>query len=254
MKFSDKLLEIYLDEGRRISSLHRFINSTGMDYEHMDRKKLNKISRQKRYKQWRKIKHVQKIMARNGELQTESKFDQHDFEPHKKYKHLDPTKISRQQVISRLVAKGFSPDHYIRTARKYNKFGKKKVTVGKRAYQAPKKGVFRFRRSLESPSLVGKTATIRLPSKHRELIGKSAKKFKALENIETMQNNNYILEQEAPDRDYNYASKVDKLVSKNKEIKTKMNDSNVNNNCEYEVAKTLSGKKGQDIIEINPRS
>lgn len=253
MDFSDKLLEIYLNEGRRISSLHRFINSTGMDYAHMDRKKLNKIARQKRYKQWRKIKHVQKIMAKNGELQTESKFDQFDFEPHKKYKHLDPTAISRQQVISKLIGKGFSPDHYIRTARKYNKFGKKKVTVGKRAYQAPKKGVFRFRRSLTSPGLVGQTTTIKLPSKHRELVGKTAKKFKTLENIESMKNN-YILEQESPDRDYNFSSKVDKLVSKNKEIKTKMNDSNVNNHCEYQVAKTLSGKKGQDIIEINPRS
>lgn len=253
MEFSHKLLEIYFNEGRRISSLHRFINSTGMDYEHMDRKKLNKISRQKRYKQWRKIKSIQRILARNGELQTESKFDQYDFEPHKKYKHLDPSSISKKQAITRLIAKGFSPDHYIRTARKPHKFGKKKVIVGKRAYQAPKKGVYRFRRSLTSPSLIGKTTTIKLPTKYRELRGKMAAKIKTLEDLETMQNN-YILEQEAPDRDYNYSSKVDKLVAKNKEIKTKMNDSNVNNHCEYEVAKTLSGKKGKDVIEINPRS
>lgn len=254
MEFSDKLLEIYLNEdGRRISALHKFINSTGMDYEHMDRRKLNKISRQKRYKQWKKLKHIQKILAKNGELQTESKFAQYDFEPHKRYKHLDPTKISKQQVISRLVAKGFSPDHYVRTARKYHKFGKKKVVVGKRAYQAPKKQISRFRRSLKSPSLVGKTATVRLPSKHRELMGKTAAKFRTLEDTNIMQNN-YILEQEAPNRDYNFSSKVDKLVSKNKEIKTKMNDSNTNNHCEYEVAKTLSGKKGQDVIEINPKS
>lgn len=251
MSFSDKLLDIYLNEGR-ISTLHRFINSTGMDYTHMDRKKLNKISRQKRYKQWKKLKEIQRMMLRNGEMQSESIVTM-DFEPHKRYKHLDPSKISKKQALAKMISRGFSPDHYIRTARKYHKFGKKKVVVGKHAYKAPKKGVYRFRRSLKSPSLIGKTSTVRLPFKRGYLMGKKAAQLRTLEDIQMMQKNN-ILEQDAPNRDYSLPSKVDKLVSKNKELNVKMNDANVNNHCEYEVSKTLSGKKGADVIEINPRS
>jgi hypothetical protein len=253
MDFSDKLLDIYLHEGRRISALHKFINSTGMDYTHMDRKKLNKISRQKRYKQWKRIKHVQKIMARNGQLQIESSYKSIDIEPHKKYKHLDSSKLSKKQAVVSLIGKGYSVDQYIRTARKYNKFGRAKVVVGKHAYRPPKKGEIRFRKSIKSPTRVGSTLTTRLPRTRRELLGKTAMKFKIAEYKET-QNMNNILEQEAPDRDYSFPSKVDKLVSKNRELKVKVNDTSSNNHCEYEVSKTLSGKKGQDVIEINPKS
>lgn len=240
-KFKIKLYEKYISNSINESSakktaLRNFIFSLGLDWTTLDRKKIDKIADTKRYKSYKGLKKIAKIAKEPNKLKETI-----DFEPSKKYKHIDKFHAKKKAVEAGFVAGGWSPKQtFIRTARKKSKFSKEKIKVGKLAYKQ-RKGYTTFSKVLPRKNTIGKTKEIRNLKKRKEYTGSSIRK---IQNIYSSyrQNFNSVLIIEN-----NKMSKVEKVLQKHKEIRQRNLDKK-----EVKFKKTLSGNSNTDTLEFNP--
>lgn len=230
------------------SPLHKFIDFTGRTYGTMTRKEIDAVGDLKQYKQWKKLQRIKRMLNKQKQIKEgnqQSNLDVGQFS--KKYKHIDPTHISRKKLIATLMAQGYSPEQQAITATKQTKFGRAKPKVGKRSYIATKPGFAKFREITFDPNKKGRTKTIRLLKKRKEYKGKEvARLYSSYEN----EYNNSIFEAEPMTYDEKAdrtkpENKVNKLVSINKDLKSK----------EFKVKKTMTGKGISDtnVVEIDPK-
>jgi hypothetical protein len=228
----------------------------------MTRKQKDKVGDSKRYHQWERLQRIKKMVEKDPNL-TEAKakrktsiapddLDVGQFS--KRYKHSDPTQVTKKRLVAALINKGFNPEMDPVTATKQHKFGKHKVSVGKRAYAPVPLGHMKFREiTLGDGS--GRTKTIRKLKKKKEYRGKEFH----MNSYET-EYNNYIQEQE-PKSDEQKENdlpvkndKVSKLVNKNKAIKHAMKQTAKGKpHDEIKLPRTMTGeKKDTNVLEINP--
>lgn len=250
MELSEKLITMYINGKGYTSPLQKFITSLGLPYHRMTKEQIYKIGDSKRYLEWKKIQKIKRIEKETNVSEAVNSLDVGQFS--QRYKHVDPTHISKKKLIASLVAQGYSPETSPITASKASKFGKARLRVGKRAYKALAKGHARFREISPSPTKKGRTKTIRLLKRQGEYKGKALKQI--LSSYE-MNYKNQISEVEYRSDEEKTAimpavNKVDKLVQTNKNIKSRMNGFAADK--EVKLQKPMTGKDS-NVIEINPK-
>lgn len=253
MNLSEKLLTQYIGGKGYTSPLQKFITSIGMPYHRMSKQEIYKVGDSKRYKEWIKLQRVLKMVDKTKKVQEAAyapPIGQASYS--KKYKHIDPTHIAKKKLITSLIGKGYSPEGQSLTAKKATKFGKAKVKVGKRTYKALKKGHKRFREITFDPNKTGRTKTLRTLKRQAEYKGKAVKLYANYEE----KYKNYISELEAKTYDEKVDTtnpdKVQKLVNKNKELKTQNGSLN---GKEIQLPKPMTGSSNtQNYVELNPTS
>lgn len=231
MSLEKKLLNIYLSENEietlfeeRKTSLRHYIQMIGMNWKMMSQEQIDKIANSQAYKQFKEMRAIKQKQRSLGEDIHTPK----EYEPSKKYKHLDKRHISRQQYYAGLLNKGYSA---LRTAPLYK-------STGPKGYKARKTDVITFRKQDISP-YTGKlrttdTITKRELHKRREYTGKAAtyEGFKSfLESIHDMKK-----------------KKIPKMTNM-REI-TPEDEKQCEK--EFEITKTLTGDKDTNTIQINP--
>jgi hypothetical protein len=239
MSLTVKLLRKYLSEEElqkiseeKMSPLRKYITSIGLDWAKLSSDQIYRISSSQAYKEFRKLNSIKYKYKKTSpvlnslQYRSEAHIPGHEpkeFEPSKKYKHLNPTHVARQQYYAGLVNKGYSA---LRTAPLYK-------SVGPLGYKARKPDVITFRKSGVSPS--GKTTTVASITK-RELQKKKFYSGKAATYESFNENDD--------------AKK--KAIPKLKHMKEIKPQDEKQCEKEFEITKTLTGEKSPDTIQINP--
>lgn len=205
-----------LDESKRVSAIHRYAHLTGIDYEGLNRKEKNKLTRTQAYKQWKAIQRIKK------RLQLRKAMEEAVFDPSQtmgsRYKHLDPHHIAQKAAFTSLLNKGYS------TSQRPLK------SLKSRGFKAKKPGMITFQKRAAKVGGGFKNVaskTFRKLTKQKEFHGKTA-----------------IMS----DLEINY-SKVNKLLEKSKEIKNREYK-----NCEkeIEIKKPMTGGSNTNVVQITP--
>jgi hypothetical protein len=233
--FTNEEVEQILEE--RMSPLRKYITSIGMNWASLSPEQISKISRSEAYRQFRVLNTV-KYKYKHGSPALNSLTYKEDieedapihepreYEPSKKYKHLDTRHIARQQYFAGLINKGYSA---LKTAPLFK-------SVGPKGFLARKPDVITFKKHKISPTgklTTASSITKRELHKKKEYTGKQA----SYEDVN-------IFEAES------IKKKAIPKMNNMKEIKPEENKQ-----CEkeFEITKTLTGEnKETNTIQINP--
>lgn len=230
MSLEKLLLSKYLSEEElaqlyeeRMTSLRRYIKMIGMNWTTLSQEQIDKIASSKAYKEYQMFHKIKTTQKQQGIGEAFVPHAPKEYEPSKKYKHLNPKHVARQQYYAGLINKGYSA---LRTAPLYK-------SVGPKGYKARKTDVITFKKTGVGPS--GKVRTVdtitkRELHKKREYTGKAA----TYESVN---------EGKSP---------LVKTIPKLKHMKEIKPQDEKQCEKEFEITKTLTGQNSPDTIQINP--
>jgi len=244
MSLENKLLRKYYSEAQveeifeeRMGPLRKYITSIGMDWSKLSTEQLNRIKDSQAYKEFRKLNSIKYTFKKTNPILNNIRYNESvdedytphppkEYEPSKKYKHLNPKHVTRQQYYAGLINKGYSA---LKTAPLYK-------SLGPKGFKARKPDVLTFRKTQVTPTgqtkVVG-SITKRELHKRKEYTGKAA----TYEEFNTFNEADQFKKKAIP------------KLNHMKEIKP---EDEKQCEKEFEITKTLTGENQTNTVQINP--